>query len=300
MKMQITSLARVIVLLLALHGAAQAQPVLTSISGCTEGASMTLCPQAGGVPLTIVGTGLGSSGGLVLVGGILCANLLHDLSSPATQVTCTLPPGIGTQPVVYVLDDVLSAALSLTYVPCAPGTFTAGLACVPCTAGTAQPLAGQSSCAPCPPGTAQGSPGAASCVACGPGTAQPAPGALACTPCPSGTGQPNPGQTLCLPDPPVQKCFKAADAKMPKFSPLPGVALDDQFQSALVEVKSPSLLCSPTGARAGDPSAFQCCYKLKAAKLPAAAMVHVDDAFGSLVLGIRKPQLVCQPCTPLP
>jgi hypothetical protein len=64
-----------------------------------------------------------------------------------------------------------------------------------------------------------------------------------------------------------------------------------------VDVRSPALLCVPTGARADDAGAVECCYKLKAPSLKPAVTPHVSDAFGSLALGVKTPKLLCQPCT---
>ena len=95
------------------------------------------------------------------------------------------------------------------------------------------------------------------------------------------------------------QCWKFKDLKNPPFVPQT-VSLADQFATATVEVKKPSLLCAPAsldGSPIGDPSTHLCCYKIKGPKLTTAAHVQTDDGFGSHELEVKKSALLCRSCT---
>lgn len=90
------------------------QPTVSSVSGCANnaGGSTSQCPAAGGLILTLTGTGF-STDLVALVGGQVCENLA---SASATTLTCTLPPGSGTQPVTIASGaGVVPTTLSVGY-----------------------------------------------------------------------------------------------------------------------------------------------------------------------------------------
>lgn len=95
-------------------------------------------------------------------------------------------------------------------------------------------------------------------------------------------------------------CLKAKDKKQPKFvgTTLP---LSDQFGGpTATDVKKPALLCSPTSANGvaiGTAAAHLVCYKTKARKLDAPALVETSDQLGTLRLEVKKGGLLCLPAT---
>jgi len=94
-------------------------------------------------------------------------------------------------------------------------------------------------------------------------------------------------------------CYKAKDLKKPKFVAVPGVTLDDQFGSHIVEVKKPFLVCPPAsknGSAIDDPVKHLCCYKIKGPKLDPAVSVETSDQFGTLQQELKKSSILCQPC----
>jgi len=94
-------------------------------------------------------------------------------------------------------------------------------------------------------------------------------------------------------------CWKFKDLKNPPFV-AQTVQLADQFATATVEVKKPYVLCAPAsknGSPVSDPSAHQCCYKIKGPKLTPSAHVATQDQFGSHELLVKKSALLCQSCT---
>eukprot|EP01012_Entosiphon_sulcatum_P051097 TRINITY_DN7013_c0_g1_i3.p1 TRINITY_DN7013_c0_g1~~TRINITY_DN7013_c0_g1_i3.p1 ORF type:complete len:4070 (-),score=286.73 TRINITY_DN7013_c0_g1_i3:31-12240(-) len=95
-------------------------PSVTSVSGCVDtGASTTQCPVSGGTIITVQGSGFGVSGATVLVGGVACASVAHLFAD--TALTCKLPAGTGTSPVVVTAATGLSSSTSAVYVSYASG-----------------------------------------------------------------------------------------------------------------------------------------------------------------------------------
>jgi hypothetical protein len=95
-----------------------AAPMLTSVSGCTDlGATTYDCSTGGGTQLTLVGTNFGATGAHVTVGGAPCVGVSHDLTSPHTQLTCTLPVGAGMNQAVLVDNGRVSNTGRLSYAP---------------------------------------------------------------------------------------------------------------------------------------------------------------------------------------
>jgi hypothetical protein len=90
-------------------------------------------------------------------------------------------------------------------------------------------------------------------------------------------------------------CYKtAAVPGAPRFAPISGLPLLDQFGSKTVEVKKPKLLCTPTNKNGEDPTAPSHPdhledYQIRAAALPPAPNLLVQDQFGTLTLAALKP-----------
>ena len=101
------------------------------------------------------------------------------------------------------------------------------------------------------------------------------------------------------------QCYQGKDLKSPKFVPVDDVAVADAFGSSAVDVKKPSMVCSPAGvdgaaAPTGVPNV--CCYKMKGTKLSPAAEIQTEDSLGTLQLRVQSPKLFCTACTsgPIP
>jgi hypothetical protein len=105
------------------------------------------------------------------------------------------------------------------------------------------------------------------------------------------------------------QCYKTSVTKnTPKFVPVLGVALGDQFGNMTVDVKKPAFLCSPVNKEGEDPSApnhidHLMCYKIKqvdAVKFAKIPGVFVNNQFGSETLDVKKPALLCLPALLFP
>jgi hypothetical protein len=93
------------------------------------------------------------------------------------------------------------------------------------------------------------------------------------------------------------------DLKNPEFEKIEELQVEDQFDQSgpdLIDVKKPSLLCTPVD-KAGegiiDLNAHLCCYTIKGTKLNPSVDVEIDDQFGTLELNVKKPKLICLPCS---
>lgn len=101
------------------------------------------------------------------------------------------------------------------------------------------------------------------------------------------------------------KCYKAKDLKFP--APFAGVAPTELVDSYLTDpsasVTKLASVCTPVdrdGQGVFDPTTARCCYKVKAAQLPAAATASLEDEFGTLGVSFQKAQTLCVPCTLTP
>lgn len=101
------------------------------------------------------------------------------------------------------------------------------------------------------------------------------------------------------------KCYKAKDLKFP--APFAGVApaelVDAYITDPTASVTKLASVCTPVdrdGRGVFDPTTARCCYKVKAAQLPAAATASLDDEFGTLGVSFQKAQTLCVPCTLTP
>lgn len=202
------------------HLVSYAAPSVSSISAaCVAGANpltLTGCPRAGGISLSIEGEHFGASGASVAIGGILLqARHVHSFTHVTSaqglhqHLIVTLPP----MPVGTNLDRLSITVsqengrqsrepASLAYglcpagteeplcEPCPRGTYEINGDCVQCPPGTIQERSQQSSCGPCPPRTFQALPGRWTCDACPPGTYGNVSRAVSCHDCPVGTSSP--------------------------------------------------------------------------------------------------------------
>jgi hypothetical protein len=99
------------------------------------------------------------------------------------------------------------------------------------------------------------------------------------------------------------QCYKIAISKnTPKFVPVLGVSLGDQFGTMTVDVKKPAFLCNPVDKNGEDPTApnhsdHLLCYKAKqvdAVKFVKLVGVFVNNQFGSETLDVKKQR--CSAC----
>jgi hypothetical protein len=182
-------------------------PTVTSISGCTDSSTTTVeCPRVGGTEITLVGTDLGESGALVYLCNKLCEPLVHDASSPHTQLVCTIPEGtqLDAQVIVVVGGQTASNVGLISYTQCPAGSYQfneTDLDCTPCEPGTYTDRLGEAVCTACSDGYYQADSGQVECDACAAGTFSVREsdelGATACTNCAAGSYNSLEGQGSC-------------------------------------------------------------------------------------------------------
>ncbi len=100
------------------------------------------------------------------------------------------------------------------------------------------------------------------------------------------------------------ECYKVAVTKnTPKFIPVLGLPIGDQFGTMTVDVKKPQFLCTPVDKNGEDPSAptdvgHLMCYQVKQVdlvKFVKLTGVFVNNQFGSETLDVKKPAQLCLP-----
>jgi cysteine-rich repeat protein len=100
------------------------------------------------------------------------------------------------------------------------------------------------------------------------------------------------------------ECYQVKVAKgTPKFAPIPGVTLQDQFGSLTVSVRKPKRLCTPVDKNGEEPGAethpvHMMCYQITQTSLPkfsAVTPIYVNNQFGPEVLTASKPAELCVP-----
>ncbi len=105
------------------------------------------------------------------------------------------------------------------------------------------------------------------------------------------------------------QCYKVSVSKnTPKFNPVLGVALGDQFGTMTVDVKKPAYLCLPVDKNGEDPTAPTdagnlMCYKVKQTDLVKFAKltgIFVNNQFGPETLDAKKPAQLCLPALRTP
>ena len=80
-------------------------PRVERLEGCMnkpDSPHITECTRGGGNLITVHGTNFGAAGAQVTVGGISCTGVVHDPDMPHRKLTCTTPPGSGSQRIVSV------------------------------------------------------------------------------------------------------------------------------------------------------------------------------------------------------
>lgn len=99
-------------------------------------------------------------------------------------------------------------------------------------------------------------------------------------------------------------CYKVKVQKgAPKFVPVAGVTLEDQFGSLVVTVKKPTVICNPADKNGEDPGAPShlarlMCYKVKrtgSATFAKRTGVHTRDQFGPERLDLTTLSELCVP-----
>lgn len=91
------------------------------------------------------------------------------------------------------------------------------------------------------------------------------------------------------------QCFKAKDTAK-AFTKTTGTVVDTYAGSTATDFKKPFLLCdsaSINGDAQSDVNSRLSCFKVKGAKLAAAANKNVTDDFGARVEAIQKVFVVC-------
>jgi len=103
------------------------------------------------------------------------------------------------------------------------------------------------------------------------------------------------------------QCYQIKMAPhVPKFVPVPGVTLQDQFQGMTVTATKPRYLCYPADVDGDDVSAPThsarlMCYQIKASPKPIAVPdVGLNDEFGPQLVDAKKPAILCVPATTEP
>ena len=100
------------------------------------------------------------------------------------------------------------------------------------------------------------------------------------------------------------ECYKVGiTSGTPKFVPVLGVTVADQFGPMTVDVKKPKYLCTPVDKNGEDPSApshvnHLMCYQVKQVDpVPFMKIVgtFVNNQFGPETLDVKKPALLCVP-----
>jgi len=100
------------------------------------------------------------------------------------------------------------------------------------------------------------------------------------------------------------ECYKVGvTSGTPKFMPVPGVTVQDQFGTMHVDVKKPKYLCTPVDKNGEDPTApnhvpHLMCYQVKQVDpVPFMKMVgiFVNNQFGPEQLDAKKPSDLCVP-----
>jgi len=184
-----------------------AEAVVTSVSGCSDvGNSTENCARSGGTTLTLIGSNLGPPTAIVLVGGVMCSNVIHDATNPHGQLTCTLPPGTRTLRTIILIQNrgtLTVSDVTVSYAQCGTGTYAPSgeTSCQQCDKGKYADVAGLTSCKVCSSGRYTDTLGKSSCDVCGEGTyslATAIEGAQNCTKCGVGTYNDVPGSSECL------------------------------------------------------------------------------------------------------
>jgi hypothetical protein len=98
-------------------------------------------------------------------------------------------------------------------------------------------------------------------------------------------------------------CYKVRTSRnTPKFVPVNGVTIVDQFGSSVMTVVKPTLLCAPANVDDQQPGAeshagLLLCYKLKrpstTPRFTALTPVYVNNQWGPLTTDVKRPDQLC-------
>ncbi|XP_056623962.1 sushi, von Willebrand factor type A, EGF and pentraxin domain-containing protein 1 isoform X2 [Triplophysa dalaica] len=140
--------------------------------------------------------------------------------SPAVTIT-TVSVNVTTPSIPGTTEPSCSVLNTSTCAACAPGTYydnDAGLcvfpaACLPCTQGFYQPLAGQLGCLSCPSGFFSNFTGSPVCRACSPGSYNNNTASISCSACTPGFYTSLPNSTSCNPCPQGTYCNSSSCAQ---------------------------------------------------------------------------------------
>ena len=100
------------------------------------------------------------------------------------------------------------------------------------------------------------------------------------------------------------QCWKARVARgTPRFTPIRGVTVQDQFGTLTVDVRKPRRVCAPANKRGESPGAEShlehlVCYQIKDRTQPAFAArrgLFVADQFGNRAIDVNRPRELCVP-----
>lgn len=182
-----------------------AGPSITGVSGgsgCVAletGLGLEGCDRTGGGRIVLLGSNLGFADAIVYLGQA-CQDVRHTVGREHSEVSCLLPPGTLTQiPVlIFIAGTVSPTPMSVSYLPCAPGTFGLEVECHSCAAGEHAPLAGMETCEKCEPGRFSNVNGSSRCDLCLPGRMSAKFGSVDCDVCLPGTFASNAGSALCV------------------------------------------------------------------------------------------------------
>jgi hypothetical protein len=101
-------------------------------------------------------------------------------------------------------------------------------------------------------------------------------------------------------------CYKVKDTTDPKMENVPGVLIDNELESATIEVKRKmKWACVPT-SKNGEPipdtsGEWLCAYKVKSDKLATPVLQDLTNQFQfPASLEIKKSNLLLVPCDPVP
>jgi hypothetical protein len=121
-----------------------AAPYVTSIMGCATTSANQIraidCTRTGGDIITVMGTNFGASDATVLVGGLRCVNVSHDITHPHARLTCVLPANVGlSRPIIVFAQGSAQQLINnilIDYKLCDKGTYPFDKYCFACPNGT--------------------------------------------------------------------------------------------------------------------------------------------------------------------
>ena len=180
-----------------------AKPSIIKISGCDDIDDYTInCSRTSNPLITITGNNFGHNAASILIGGIPCTNVIHDMLLPHAKLTCNLSNGQGTDLTVIVLQSggLISTNLgTLSYQQCNYGFYNDinSYSCKGCIAGKYSNQYDSVECLYCPNGRYSNK-YAADCIKCPVGRYAAVIGQVECTKCPVGKFASNENSLSCF------------------------------------------------------------------------------------------------------